>query len=306
MCGRDCSAVSAPPMRAGLTGNPSSNRMTSLWRQRAGFVSLPYSSLLTYPGGAPIRRATEGCSMNSLLTMQTLARAFGTSQSAAPCGDAAFQFFGIRGYVSCERERGGAIVFRPSPKRVPSCVHEKHTEYIVSASPQTGLCSKEMIMYGHALRPFLGIVCILSSMAVLTMMPPGNRMSLNHEMSLTGGGSICDGYTSCYACTPPNCMPTWSSYSGYYCGCSGGADGCATFGGMRFCTPNKPGTCVDGSGGAACGGAATKTNLPTTNIGSTTVNQIKIWYCTNAAGESTEVGTCNGTGAASTGCQTCI
>ena len=161
-------------------------------------------------------------------------------------------------------------------------------------------------MYGHALRPFLGIVCILSSMAVLTMMPPGNRMSLNHEMSLTGGGSICDGYTSCYACTPPNCMPTWSSWSGYYCGCSGGADGCAAFGGMRFCTPNKPGTCVDGSGGAACGGAATKTNLPTTNIGSTTVNQMKIWYCTNAAGESTEVGTCNGTGAASTGCQTCI
>ena len=101
-----CADGIAPPMRAGLTGNPSSNRMTSLWRQRAGFVSLPYSSLLTYPSGAPIRRATEGCSMNSLLTMQTLARAFGTSQSAAPCGDAAFQFLGIRGYVSCEREGG--------------------------------------------------------------------------------------------------------------------------------------------------------------------------------------------------------
>ena len=162
-------------------------------------------------------------------------------------------------------------------------------------------------MNGYSLRSFLGIVCVASSVAMVSMTFQGNRMSPDQEKTLTGGGRACDGWTSCYACVPPACAPAYSGWtSSYYCSCSGGTTGCARSGNARFCVTDKPGTCTDDSGGAACGGKATTTNLPTTSIGSTTVNQIKTWYCVDASGASTVMGTCVGTGVASASCQQCI
>ena len=60
----------------------SSKRMTEYGLLRTASVRYPPSSYPTYPGGAPIRRATECFSMNSLMSIRTIARSSSKRNSA--------------------------------------------------------------------------------------------------------------------------------------------------------------------------------------------------------------------------------
>lgn len=164
-------------------------------------------------------------------------------------------------------------------------------------------------MNGHALRMFLGIVCVVSSVAMASMTSQGNRLSLDQEMSLTGGaGLACEGTTSCVACMPPMCSAIFSNADAtYICSCNGGSAGCVNNKMKSYCVTNKTGSCVDGSATLSnCGGDADPTSLARTSVQSETVNFVKTYFCVDAQNNKTLVGTCTANPAAAPACKGCM
>lgn len=150
-------------------------------------------------------------------------------------------------------------------------------------------------MNGHSMRTFLGIVCVVSSVAMASMTFPGNRMSRGQEMSLIGGaGWTCDGVTSCVACMPPGCSAIFSNADAtYICSCGGGSQGCLNNKMKSYCVTNKTGSCTDGSATLSnCGGGADPTSLAKTSVQFETVNFVKTYFCVDANNVKTAMGTC--------------
>ena len=88
---RPCPSVSRPSsstcnrtlLTSGCAFSNSSKSTTQYGRRRTASVRRPPSSYPTYPGGAPMSRATECCSMNSLMSMRTMAASVSKRYSAS-------------------------------------------------------------------------------------------------------------------------------------------------------------------------------------------------------------------------------